>query len=76
MNQLQDPTVTRFNKLYNQLLNAVDQEESIRSQAGFTAERIDIRDHLHALRSDLAAARCAIARESGTHVCIRPGRVQ
>jgi hypothetical protein len=46
-----------FDRLFNQLLSTLKEERNFRSGAGGANELVDVRDRLHAIRSELAIAR-------------------
>jgi hypothetical protein len=57
-----------FDRLFNQLLSTLTEERDFRSGAGGANELVDVRDRLHAIRSELALARhdiSAVAITSG-----------
>jgi hypothetical protein len=57
-------TKARFDDLFSRLLRTVAEEQDIRSNGEAFASRIEVRDRLHALRSDLAAIRGRLAAEA------------
>ena len=63
MSNNSNATKATFDRLFSRLLDAVAEEQDIRSRGeGFTG-LIEVTDRLHALRSDLAAIRYRLALE-------------
>jgi hypothetical protein len=68
MKQPNTATDARFDDLFSRLLSTVAEEQDIRTSGGTLAKLIDVRDRLHALRSDLAAVRHRPATETTTRL--------
>lgn len=69
MPTIQDSVASRFDRLFSQLLATLEQERELRSTGGSVIELIDIKDRLHALRSELAPLRRHLTGNGGD-----PGR--
>lgn len=54
----------RFDDLFSRLLRTVAEEQNIRSTGETSLKLVEVRDRLHALRSDLAAIRSHLAAEA------------
>jgi hypothetical protein len=57
-------TKARFDDLFSRLLRTVAEEQDIRSNGEAFVSRVEVRDRLHALRSDLAVIRGRLATEA------------
>jgi hypothetical protein len=63
----ENPTVARFNELFGRLLATVAEQHVLESRNEMSVRRIDVRNRLHALRSDLAIVRDRLTRETVPH---------
>jgi hypothetical protein len=68
MKQPGSATEARFDDLFSRLLSTVAEEQDIRTSGGTLAKLIEVRDRLHALRSDLAAVRNRLVAETTTRL--------
>ena len=64
--QTRSDTEIRFDSLFGRLLSTLAEEDDMRSGGEAFARLIEVRDRLHALRSDLAAVRTRMAAEATT----------
>ena len=53
----ENTTQETFDRLFTHLLVTLTEEKGVRSAAGGLTELVDVRDRLHAIRSELAVAR-------------------
>ena len=67
MRSYENPTVARFNELFGRLLATVAEQQVLESRNEVSARRIDVTNHLHALRSELAIVRDRLTREAVSH---------
>lgn len=68
MKQPNSATKARFDDLFSRLLSTVAEEHDIRSSGETLAKRVEVRDRLHTLRSDLAALRNRLPTEVTTRL--------
>ena len=65
------PPKVLFDELFGQLLGWVAKREELKTTKGSSVDLVDVNDHLHPLRSELATARRALTDETGIHMCSR-----
>jgi hypothetical protein len=66
MKQPDSATKARFDDLFSRLLSTVAEEQDIRSSGETLVKRVEVRDRLHTLRSELAALRNRLPTETTT----------
>ncbi len=71
MNTRLTPPKVLFDQLFGQLLERVAEREELKVTTGMSADLVTAKESLHALRSQMATARCMLTRETGTQICAR-----
>jgi hypothetical protein len=66
VNRNETPTLATFEDLFSLLLNALAEQQTMKEGNESSVGLIDIKDRLHALRSDLAAIRHRLTIEATT----------
>jgi len=71
MNSRLTPPKVLFDQLFGQLTERVVEREELKVTKGMSAELVDVKDRLHALRSKLVTARCMLTQQTGTQIRAR-----
>jgi len=61
-------TKVTFDDLFNRLLSTVTEEYDLKASGGTVTARIEVRQRLQGLRSDLAAVRDSLIAETSTRL--------